>query len=52
MPALPSGQWLAQVGGGAAALVGVLMQFGGPVALMVGGAAAVVLGMLREAGKV
>lgn len=51
-PVIPTGSWLAQVGGGVAALSGVFMQFGGAAALMVGGIAAVVLGALREAGKV
>lgn len=52
MPALPTGAWLAQVGGGMSALLGVHLQFGAAVALMVGGVAALVLGALREAGKV
>jgi hypothetical protein len=52
MPVLPSGAWLAQVGGALASLGGVYMQFGGAVTLMVGGVAAVVVGALREAGKV
>lgn len=51
-PVLPTGSWLAQVGGGVATLTGVFMQFGGAAALMVGGVAAVVLGMLREGDKV
>lgn len=52
MPVLPSGQWMAQMGGGIAALAGVWLQFGVPAALIVGGVASVVLGALREAGKV
>jgi hypothetical protein len=51
-PALPSNALLAQLAGGAAAEVGVYLQWGGPVALIVGGIATAVLGMLREAGKV
>lgn len=52
MPVLPTGAWLAQVGGGAASLSGVYLQFGIAVTLIAGGVAAVVLGALREAGKV
>ena len=51
-PVLPSGSWLAQVGGGIAALAGVYLQFGLAIALIAGGLAAVTLGALREAGKV
>lgn len=52
LPVLPSGPWLAQVGGGLAALVGVFLVAGLGVTLIVGGVAALVLGALREAGKV
>jgi hypothetical protein len=51
-PVLPSGSWLAQVGGAAATLTGVTMLAGVAVALIVGGVASVVVGALREAGKV
>jgi hypothetical protein len=51
-PVIPTGAWLAQVGGGLAALVGCYLQFGLAVTLMVGGLASVTLGALREAGKV
>lgn len=51
-PVIPTGSWLAQVGGGVAALTGTYLQFGVAVTLMVGGLASVVLGALREAGKV
>lgn len=51
-PALPSSALLAQLAGGVAAEVGVYLQWGGPVALIVGGVAAAVLGMLKEAGRV
>lgn len=51
-PVLPSGAWLAQVGGGLAALVGSYLQFGLAITLIVGGLAAVVLGSLREAEKI
>lgn len=51
-PVLPSGAWLAQVGGGIAALVGVYLQWGTAVALIAGGLSMVTLGALREAGKV
>jgi len=51
-PVIPTGSWLAQVGGGIAALTGTWMQFGTATALMAGGLAAVVLGSLREAGRV
>jgi hypothetical protein len=52
MPVIPTGSWLAQVGGGVAALVGTYLQFGLAVTLIAGGLAAVVLGTLREAGKI
>lgn len=52
LPALPSWPLVAQVVGGAGALVGVWQEWGSPVALMVGGVAAVVVGALREAGRV
>lgn len=52
MPVLPTGSWLAQVGGGVAALSGAYMQFGLGVTMIAGGVAALVLGALREAGKV
>jgi len=51
-PVLPSGSWLAQVGGAVATLAGVTMLAGVAVALIVGGVASVVVGALREAGKV
>jgi len=51
-PVLPSGALLAQLVGGAAALVGTFLVFGAGVSLMVGGVAAAVLGGLREAGKI
>ena len=51
-PVLPTGSWLAQVGGAAAALTGVYLQWGVATALIVGGVASVVVGSLREAGKV
>lgn len=49
-PVIPTGSWLAQVGGGIAALSGVFMQWGTPAALMVGGASAVLVSALKEAG--
>lgn len=52
MPALPTGAWLAQVGGGIGALFGSYLQFGLPLTMIIGGVAAVVLGALREAGKI
>jgi hypothetical protein len=52
MPVLPTGAWLAQVGGGIGSLLGVYLQFGVAVTLITGGVAALVLGALREAGKV
>lgn len=52
VPVLPSGAWLAQVGGGAATLLGTYLAFGIAVTLITGGVAAVILGALREAGKV
>jgi hypothetical protein len=52
MPVLPTGSWLAQVGGGIATLGGTYLQFGFAVTLITGGVAALVLGALREAGKV
>lgn len=51
-PALPSGALLAQLGGAAGALVGVYLEWGTGLALVVGGVAAAALGALREAGKV
>jgi len=51
-PVVPTGGWLAQVGGGVAALVGSFMQFGAPITLIAAGLAAVVLGSLREAEKI
>jgi hypothetical protein len=51
-PVVPTGSWLAQVGGAAATLAGVTMLAGVAVALIVGGVASVVVGALREAGKV
>jgi hypothetical protein len=51
-PVIPTGAWLAQVGGGLAALTGSFLQFGAPVTLIAGGLVMVVLGALREAGKV
>lgn len=52
LPAVPSGPWLAQVGGGIAGGVGVYLQWGLAITLIVGGVAAVVLGMLKEAEKI
>lgn len=52
MPVLPTGSWLAQVGGGFAALAGTYIVAGLGITLIVGGVAAAVLGALREAGKV
>lgn len=52
MPVLPSGSWLAQVGGGAGALFGCYQVLGLGITMIIGGVAAVVLGMLREAGKI
>lgn len=52
LPVLPSWPLVAQVAGGGAALAGVWLRFGVPVALIVGGAALVLVGMLREAGKI
>jgi hypothetical protein len=46
--AAAAAQWL----GGVAALLGVYLQWGAAVTLILGGAAAVVLGMLREGGKI
>ena len=51
-PVLPSGAWLAQLGGGLATLGGVYLAAGVAATLITGGVAAVVLGALREAGKV
>jgi hypothetical protein len=51
-PVIPTGGWLAQIGGGIAALVGSFMQFGTPITLIAAGLAAVVLGTLREAEKI
>lgn len=51
-PVLPSGAWLAQVGGGASTLLGAYMWRGLAATLIIGGIAAVVLGMLREAKKI
>ncbi len=51
-PVLPTGSWLAQVGGGLATLGGTYLQFGIGATLITGGVAALVLGALREAGKV
>lgn len=51
-PVIPTGGWLAQVGGGIAALVGSFMQFGAPITLIAAGLASVVLGTLREAEKI
>lgn len=51
-PVLPTGAWLAQVGGGLATLGGTYLQFGFAATLITGGVAALVLGALREAGKV
>lgn len=52
LPVVPSGSWLAQVGGGIAAGVGVYLQWGLAITLFIGGIAAVVLGMLKEADKI
>jgi hypothetical protein len=52
LPVLPSWPLVAQVLGGTAALCGVWLRFGVPVALIVGGVALVLVGMLREAGKI
>lgn len=52
MPVMPSGSWLAQVGGGAGALIGCYQVLGLGITMIIGGVAAVVLGMLREAGKI
>jgi len=52
VPVLPSGTLLAQVVGGAGVIVGVGLQFGLAVTLIVSGAAAVLLGALKEAGKI
>lgn len=52
MPALPSSPLLAQLAGGASALGGVYLAWGGAATMIVGGIAAVVLGALREAGKI
>jgi hypothetical protein len=51
-PAIPSWPLLAQVGGSSAALAGVWMQWGTPIALVVGGVGAVLVGMLRESGRI
>ena len=51
-PVIPTGAWLAQVGGGISALSGTYLAFGIAATLITGGVAAVVLGALREAGKV
>jgi hypothetical protein len=51
-PVLPSGSWLAQVGGAVATLAGVTMLAGVAVALIVGGVGSIVVGALREADKV
>jgi hypothetical protein len=52
MPVLPSGAWLAQVGGAVTALAGAYLQFGLAATLIAGGVASVAVGALREAGKV
>lgn len=49
---LPSAPLLAQIGGGAAALVGCYLEWGLAIALLVGGVAAAGLGALREGGKI
>lgn len=46
LPSLPA---LAQMVGGAAALVGVYLRWGLAVMLIIGGAAGIVLGALKEA---
>jgi hypothetical protein len=51
-PVVPTGSWLAQVGGAVATLAGVTMLAGVAAALIVGGVTSVVIGALREAGKV
>jgi hypothetical protein len=51
-PVLPSGTWLAQVGGGLLVVAGTYLQFGLAVTLIVSGAACALLGALREAGKI
>jgi hypothetical protein len=51
-PVLPGGPLISQVCGAVAVVVGVYMQWGGPIALVVGGVAGTLAGMLREAGKV
>jgi hypothetical protein len=52
LPALPSWPLVAQVGGGAAGLCGVYLQWGAAITLITGGVVAVLIGMLREAGKI
>lgn len=50
--ALPSVPLVGQLAGGTAALVGVYLEWGSAIALIVGGVAALALGMLREGGKI
>jgi hypothetical protein len=51
-PVLPTLPALSQLAGGASALVGVYLQWGWAVTLIVGGVASVALGALREAKKI
>jgi hypothetical protein len=49
---LPSWPLLTQLGGGAAALGGIYLQWGVAVTMIVGGVVAAGLGALREGGKI